>query len=128
MDFRHDTRIAANASRQWFEELRDRICAAFEKLEDDYAGPLRQLPAGRFARESWRRPTEDGSEGGGGDDGGDARPRLREGRRQCLDRSRPLLGGIPQADPRRRGRRPASGRAASASSPISSRRAFLPCI
>jgi coproporphyrinogen III oxidase len=50
----------------WFDELRNRICEAFEKLEDAYAGPMRQLPAGRFARESWRRPTEDGSEGGGG--------------------------------------------------------------
>jgi coproporphyrinogen III oxidase len=51
---------------QWFEELRNRICAAFEKLEDDYTGPQRDQPAGRFERSSWRRPTEDGSEGGGG--------------------------------------------------------------
>jgi coproporphyrinogen III oxidase len=51
---------------QWFEELRNRICAAFEELEDDYAGPETQRPAGRFERQAWRRPTEDGSEGGGG--------------------------------------------------------------
>jgi coproporphyrinogen III oxidase len=51
---------------QWFEALRERICAAFEELEDDYAGPEIRQPAGRFGRSSWRRPTEDGSEGGGG--------------------------------------------------------------
>ena len=51
---------------QWFEELRNRICAAFEALEDDYAGPESHRPAGRFERQAWRRPTEDGSEGGGG--------------------------------------------------------------
>ena len=55
---------------QWFEELRDRICAAFEKLEDEYAGELdgrfAGRPTGRFERSSWKRPTEDGSEGGGG--------------------------------------------------------------
>jgi coproporphyrinogen III oxidase len=51
---------------EWFATLRDRICAAFEKLEDDHAGALRHLPPGRFERKSWRRPTDDGSEGGGG--------------------------------------------------------------
>ena len=51
---------------QWFEELRDRICAAFEKLEDDYAGSQIRALAGRFERKAWQRPTEDGSEGGGG--------------------------------------------------------------
>lgn len=45
---------------RWFEELRDAICTAFERLEDDYRGPLAERPAGRFARKSWDRP------GGGG--------------------------------------------------------------
>ena len=53
-------------AKRWFEELRDRICAAFEKLEDDYSGAFSARPAGRFERSSWKRPTEDGSEGGGG--------------------------------------------------------------
>ena len=53
------------ASR-WFEELRDRICAAFETLEDEYTGSLADKPAGRFERSAWKRPTDDDSEGGGG--------------------------------------------------------------
>ena len=48
-------------SSAWFEALRDRICRAFEDLEDRYAGPDRdRLGAGRFARRPWDRP------GGGG--------------------------------------------------------------
>jgi len=57
----HDTALA------WFTGLRDRICAAFEKLEDDLAGTLhKDLPPGRFARKTWERANEDGSKGGGG--------------------------------------------------------------
>jgi coproporphyrinogen III oxidase len=45
----------------WFEALRDRICAAFEAIEDTYAGPEAEtLAVGRFERTPWRRP------GGGG--------------------------------------------------------------
>ena len=51
------------AARAWFESLRDRICAAFEAIEDAGTG---DRPAGRFERSAWSRPTEDGSEGGGG--------------------------------------------------------------
>ncbi|OIQ72304.1 oxygen-dependent coproporphyrinogen-III oxidase [mine drainage metagenome] len=53
-------------ARAWFESLRDRICAAFEAIEDDCVGPLRDRPAGRFQRTAWNRPTEDGQAGGGG--------------------------------------------------------------
>jgi coproporphyrinogen III oxidase len=48
------------AAAAWFEALRDRICAAFEDLEDAYAGPFADQPAGRFVRRAWDRP------GGGG--------------------------------------------------------------
>lgn len=49
------------AARAWFEQLRDRICAAFEAIEDDYSGAAHaELPAGRFERQAWDRP------GGGG--------------------------------------------------------------
>jgi coproporphyrinogen III oxidase len=59
-------RVRQQRATQWFEELRDRICAAFEKIEDEHAGPMRDRPAGRFERQAWRRPTDDASEGGGG--------------------------------------------------------------
>jgi coproporphyrinogen III oxidase len=43
------------AARLWFESLRDRICAAFERLEDEHAGVHRDQPPGRFERKAWRR-------------------------------------------------------------------------
>ena len=54
------------AAAAWFEALRDEICAAFEQLEDDYAGTQQDGAAGKFERNSWSRNTEDGSDGGGG--------------------------------------------------------------
>lgn len=49
------------AARTWFEALRDRLCAAFEAVEDALAGgPHAGLPPGRFTRTPWDRP------GGGG--------------------------------------------------------------
>jgi coproporphyrinogen III oxidase len=48
-------------ARLWFERLRDRICAAFEAIEDDYRGAAHaELAPGRFVRKAWDRP------GGGG--------------------------------------------------------------
>jgi coproporphyrinogen III oxidase len=44
-------------ARAWFENLRERICAEFEAIEDELGG---DAPAGRFERKAWERP------GGGG--------------------------------------------------------------
>ncbi len=44
------------AATAWFAALRDRICAAFEEIEDEAGGD-----PGRFVRTAWERP-----EGGGG--------------------------------------------------------------
>ena len=64
------TAIAALKPRAsaWFESLRDRICDAFEAVEDEAAGPF---PAetdkpGRFVRTPWTRTNHDGAPGGGG--------------------------------------------------------------
>ena len=53
-------------ARTWFEALRDRICAAFEAIEDDHTGQLSDRPAGRFERKAWERAAEDGDDAGGG--------------------------------------------------------------
>jgi coproporphyrinogen III oxidase len=47
----------------WFAELRDRLCAVFEAIEDEYAAarPDEEAP-GRFARKPWQR-----AGGGGGE-------------------------------------------------------------
>jgi coproporphyrinogen III oxidase len=57
----HKARAAA-----WFAELRDRICAAFEGLEDELTGTHSDLPPGRFERKEWTRPDAEGGHGGGG--------------------------------------------------------------
>ncbi|MCK0068560.1 oxygen-dependent coproporphyrinogen oxidase [Kordiimonas laminariae] len=51
----------------WFQNLRDQICASFEQIEDDNEGPMAGREAGRFERKSWDRTNQsDGAEGGGG--------------------------------------------------------------
>jgi len=43
-------------ARLWFETLRDKICAEFEKIENELtAGPHSQKSAGRFERKPWGR-------------------------------------------------------------------------
>lgn len=58
-------------ARLWFEELRDQICAAFERLEDEFEGvesshaALPEAP-GRFEQKNWQRTDHSGAKGGGG--------------------------------------------------------------
>ena len=59
-------------ARAWFETLRDRLCAAFEAIEDEQSA----APPGRFARTAWSRtagppgsPSPRGRGGGGGEAG-----------------------------------------------------------
>lgn len=54
----------------WFADLRDRICADFERIEDEIGEVLPDLvqghPVGRFRRAPWTRVDHDGAPGGGG--------------------------------------------------------------
>ena len=52
-------------ARRWFEGLRERICNAFEAIEDA-PGAAVEAPPGRFVASSWRRPTAPGEADGGG--------------------------------------------------------------
>lgn len=63
MSVHHLEERKARASA-WFAELRDRICAAFEDLEDAYVGPQPGRSSGRFERKAWAR--DGGGESGGG--------------------------------------------------------------
>lgn len=61
------------AAESWFRSLRDRICSAFETLEDE-AATLQALPnapvaPGRFEFTRWDRTDSDGAPGGGGTKG-----------------------------------------------------------
>lgn len=58
-DTDRQTRAAA-----WFASLRDRLCTAFEAIEDEVTDS--DLPAGRFERTPWDRPDHAGGTGGGG--------------------------------------------------------------
>jgi coproporphyrinogen III oxidase len=57
-----------DTARAWFETLRDRICTAFESVEDDMPGGLPQSAdePGRFVRKAWERTDHSGAKGGGG--------------------------------------------------------------
>jgi coproporphyrinogen III oxidase len=56
-----DDEAMKQRAADWFQSLRDRLCAAFEAIEDEYAAARPQEgAAGRFMRKLWTR------EGGGG--------------------------------------------------------------
>jgi len=63
------TEMTAEKARAsaWFAELRDRICTAFEALEDAQGtGPFAGLAPGRFAQSETRRDGEADEDAGGG--------------------------------------------------------------
>jgi coproporphyrinogen III oxidase len=64
----HDLDARKQRAQDWFQSLRDHLCAAFERLEDDLpaAAPLSDRAAGRFVRTPWSRTDHTGSPGGGG--------------------------------------------------------------
>ena len=59
-----DLEARKTATRAWFESLRDRICQAFETIEDQAPADLYGDAPGRFVFTPWER-----AEGGGGSGG-----------------------------------------------------------
>jgi coproporphyrinogen III oxidase len=53
-------------AKAWFESLRDDICTAFERLEDEAPAALYASAPGRFVRTPWQRTDATGKPGGGG--------------------------------------------------------------
>jgi coproporphyrinogen III oxidase len=51
----------------WFAQLRDEICTALERLEDEAPAALYPGESGRFARTPWQRTDHSGRPGGGGE-------------------------------------------------------------
>ena len=102
MDVRIEDR--KTRARAWFERLRDDICAAFERLEDERPRSLYPGEAGRFVRTPWQRTDHTGAPGGGGVMSMMLGPPVREGRRALLDGARRIRARISRADSGRGGR------------------------
>ncbi|MBR9824721.1 MAG: oxygen-dependent coproporphyrinogen oxidase [Alphaproteobacteria bacterium] len=57
--------LARSSAQNWFETLRDQICAEFERLEDEAPAALYPGEAGRFVFEDWKRGDGQTDQGGG---------------------------------------------------------------
>ena len=68
------------AARQWFEHLRDLICAEFVAIEREAGSDV------DFDYIAWDRTDPGGQPGGGGGARGDEGPRVRESGRQRVHR------------------------------------------
>jgi len=66
MDPSDDLETRKARAKAWFEALRDEICAAFERLEDEAPASLYPGHAARFVRTPWQRTDSTGAPGGGG--------------------------------------------------------------
>ena len=55
-------------TRAWFEQLQDKVIAAFERLEQEATGPFARpgMVAGQFVTKPWTRTDHAGGDGGGG--------------------------------------------------------------
>ena len=54
-----------SAAKNWFETLRDRLCDAFERLEDQAGALYADMAPGRFERTPWTRGDGADDQGGG---------------------------------------------------------------
>ena len=63
-----DLETRKGLARAWFEELRDQICIALERIETELPAGARlaDKPAGRFVRTPWNRSDHADQPGGGG--------------------------------------------------------------
>jgi len=66
MDPSDDLETRKARAKAWFEALRDEICAAFERIEDEAPASLYPGHAARFVRTPWQRTDSTGAPGGGG--------------------------------------------------------------
>lgn len=62
MPLPHDIEDKKTKASAWFRQVRDDLCAAIERLEDEVTGPHADRAPGRFERHVWDRPA-----GGGGE-------------------------------------------------------------